>query len=270
MSESLRILAIFAHPDDEIASGGTLARYAAQGADITLVCATRGEAATIYCEDCATPETLAQVRTRELACACDALGIAHLLWLDWPDGGVSTIGDSRALEQLVPIIRKLRPHIILTHPEHGNYPHPDHIAVHGYVVAAFQAAAAPDVLPQHGPAWRTPKLYVRAIPQQVFELIPGFENYRVQLNGASLPFVADPPEHIHCQIDCKDFVEQRIRAWQCHLSQHNPNGTFSTLTPEQQKRIFHTEYFRLLAHHLPSEPAPHTTLTAGLNQQYDA
>ena len=64
---SLRLLAVFAHPDDEIGLGGTLARYAHTGADVTLVCATRGEAATIYCEDCATPDTLATVRTGNLS-----------------------------------------------------------------------------------------------------------------------------------------------------------------------------------------------------------
>lgn len=78
MSVQLRILAIFAHPDDELGTGGTLAKYAHQGADITLVCATRGEAATIYCDDCATPATLAAVRTAELECCCRHLGIEHL------------------------------------------------------------------------------------------------------------------------------------------------------------------------------------------------
>ncbi|HRI57316.1 MAG TPA: PIG-L family deacetylase, partial [Anaerolineae bacterium] len=66
-----RILAVFAHPDDELSVGGALARYAAEGVAITLVCATRGEAATIYSppEYGATPENLAEIRTRELECA---------------------------------------------------------------------------------------------------------------------------------------------------------------------------------------------------------
>ena len=89
---SLRtILAIFAHPDDEIGVGSTLAHYADAGVRTVLACASRGEAATIYCEDCATRETLGEVRTRELECACQHLGISELRWLDWPDGGIKDL-----------------------------------------------------------------------------------------------------------------------------------------------------------------------------------
>ncbi len=99
----LRILAFFAHPDDELSVGGTLARYADEGAAITLVCATRGEAATIFCDDCATRETLAAVRTKELECCCRVLGIRDLRWLDWPDGGVENVPEGRSLRAVVPI-----------------------------------------------------------------------------------------------------------------------------------------------------------------------
>ena len=66
MTNPLTILAIFAHPDDEIGVGSTLACYSDKGVRTVLVCATRGEAATIFCDDCATRENLAEVRTREL------------------------------------------------------------------------------------------------------------------------------------------------------------------------------------------------------------
>ncbi|HRX04212.1 MAG TPA: PIG-L family deacetylase, partial [Anaerolineae bacterium] len=63
-TSSHRIVGLFAHPDDELSVGGTLARYAAGGAQVTLVCATRGEAATIYSppEYGATRENLGQIR----------------------------------------------------------------------------------------------------------------------------------------------------------------------------------------------------------------
>ncbi|RME80303.1 MAG: hypothetical protein D6775_16580 [Caldilineae bacterium] len=268
MNETLRLLGIFAHPDDEIGVGGTLARYAQNGNDVTLICATRGEAATIFCEDCATPETLAQVRTRELECCCRELGIRQLLWLDWPDGAVASIPMEEAVAQLVPHLRRLRPHILITHPEHGSYPHPDHIAVHERVVAAFHAAADEAYRPEFGPAWPIPKLYVRAIPEAVFDMIPGFRDYRVHLNGQALPFRADPDESIDCTVDCRESVERRIAAWKCHRSQHNPNGTFSTMPEEMQRRIFAHEHFRLLAHHLDHDLAPHHDLAAGLNSRH--
>ena len=119
-------LAIFAHPDDEIGAGATLAYYADAGVRTILICASRGEAATIYCDECATRENLAEVRTRELECACRHLGVAELRWLDWPDGGIRDLLRPEAIGQVVALIRALRPQVILTHPENGLYPHPDH------------------------------------------------------------------------------------------------------------------------------------------------
>lgn len=269
MTLSLRILALFAHPDDEISVGGTLAHYAAAGADVTLICATRGEAATIYCDDCATPETLAAVRTQELACCCRALGIDRLEWLDWPDGGVQQTPMDAAVAQLVARIRHLRPHIIVTHPEHGTYPHPDHIGVHERALAAFEAAGDPAYHPTLGPAWQTPKFYVRAIPESAFDLIPGFRDYRVNLGGQALPFVADPDEQIDCIIDCAATVTKRIEGWRCHRSQHNPQGTFSVMPEELQKQVFEVEHFRLFAHHLPATPPRRSAWEAGLPLDHD-
>src|SRR5512135_1277184 len=116
------ILAIFAHPDDEIGSGSTLSYYSGAGVLVNLATASRGEAATIYCEDCATRENLAEVRTRELECACGHLGVAELRWLDWPDGGIKDLPRRYAVEQVVGLIRELKPDVIMTHPEHGLYP----------------------------------------------------------------------------------------------------------------------------------------------------
>lgn len=265
MSRPLRLLAVFAHPDDEVAIGGTLARYAHSGAEVTLVCATRGEAATIYCDDCATRETLAAVRTAELECACRQLGIQRLLWLDWPDGGVQSIPLPTALARLVPIIRRLRPHVLFTHPPHGGYPHPDHIGLHDRVLAAFYAAADPAYADEEGlPPWATPKLYAWALPETAFDLLPGLRDYRVHLNGQALPFVGEPAANIHGAIDTRAWVEARIAAWECHRSQHNPRGFFSRLPPELRHELYSREYLRLLAHHLPADPPFHEALEAGL------
>ncbi len=66
MDNSLTILAIFAHPDDEIGAGSTLACYSDRGVRTVLLCATRGEVATIFCDDCATRDNLAEVRTGQI------------------------------------------------------------------------------------------------------------------------------------------------------------------------------------------------------------
>jgi LmbE family N-acetylglucosaminyl deacetylase len=85
-----RLLAVFAHPDDEtFGVGGTLAKYAAQDTHVTLICATRGEVGEIAPGTGATPETLGQVREGELRCAAQTLGVRNLIFLDYRDSGMA-------------------------------------------------------------------------------------------------------------------------------------------------------------------------------------
>ena len=74
--ENLRVLAAFAHPDDEgFGPGGTLAMLAAAGSAVTLVCATNGDVGEISDPALATPETLGQVRQQELRDAMAVTGV---------------------------------------------------------------------------------------------------------------------------------------------------------------------------------------------------
>lgn len=264
---SQRILAIFAHPDDELSVGGTLAKSASTGRPVTLLCATRGEAATIYSppEYGATRENLAAVRTRELECCCAVLGIADLRWLDWPDGGVERIDREAAIAQTVAVIREVQPAVMITHPPHGGYPHPDHIAVHHIAVEAWHRAAEPDYRPDLGAPHATAKLYCRAIPASFFALAEGLRDYRVQLNGKQLPFYATPDEEISTVVDVDGWAPLRVAGWECHRSQHNPNGMFSRMSEEAQRAFVSREYLQLLAHRLPMAPQHETDLFAGLH-----
>ena len=88
----LRVLGIFAHPDDEtICVGGTLAKYASTGADIRVVSLTKGEAGQIRDASAATRATLRAVRETELAAAGKELGLTETRCLDHPDGGLAHI-----------------------------------------------------------------------------------------------------------------------------------------------------------------------------------
>ena len=263
---SNRILALFAHPDDELSVGSTLARYAQAGVAVTLICATRGEAATIYSppEYGATGENLGEVRTRELECCCQVLGINDLRWLDWPDGGVSTLDREMAVTEVVAIIRQVRPQVMLTHPDHGGYPHPDHLAVHDIALAAWQAAADRDYRPDLGPAHAVTKLYGRVIPMSFFLQAPEFAEYRVQLNGDQLPFVATPDEDVSTVLDVAAWADRRVAGWECHQSQHNPNGAFSQVPDDVQQDFRSREYLQLIAHRLADNPSPETDLFAGI------
>ena len=259
-----RILAVFAHPDDELSVGGALARYAAEGVAITLVCATRGEAATIYSppEYGATPENLAEIRTRELECACAALGISDLRWLDWPDGGIAGLDRDAAVAQVAGLLRALQPQLVFTHPAHGGYPHPDHIAIHEITLAAWQAAADLAYRPELGPAWAAARLCARVHPQSFFDANPGFAQFRVQLNGQQLPFFGTPDEEIALTLDVEPWVERRMAAWDCHASQHNPQGMWSGVSDEARRAFASREALQLIAHRLPAAPQPGDDLWA--------
>src|SRR5215471_8085033 len=83
----LRILGVFAHPDDEVfCAGGTLARYVAEGAEAMVVSATRGEAGQIRDAAVATRRTLGAAREAELRESCARLGVQHVVCLDHVDG----------------------------------------------------------------------------------------------------------------------------------------------------------------------------------------
>ena len=266
-----RILGLFAHPDDELSVGGTLARYAAGGAHVTLVCATRGEAATIYSppEYGATVENLGEVRTRELACCCATLGVQDLRWLDWPDGGVAGVDREEAIAAVVRILREVQPQIMLTHPANGGYPHPDHIAVHEIAMSAWYAAAEPGYRPNLGPAVAIAKLYARVIPQSFFDSSPAFANFRISLNGEQLRFFGTPDKEITAVMDVAAWSEQRMAGWDCHKSQHNPEGMFSQVSDEVQRAFVSREYLLLLAHRLAAAPQRETDLFAGLDTDDD-
>ncbi len=267
MTNPLTILAIFAHPDDEIGVGSTLAHYGAAGVRTVLVCATRGEAATIYCEDCATRENLAEVRTRELECACGHLGIGELRWLDWPDGGVSALPRAAAIGQIVRQIRDVKPDVILTHPEHGLYPHPDHLAIWEMVREAFTLAADPAEYPDAGPAWAPARLFARAIAQSYFEAAPGLKEFRVELNGRLLPFVGTPDNEIDVTMQVAPWVGQRMAAWDCHRSQHNPNGFTATMPDEMRAAMAANEQFVLAAARSTLPDGVADDLLAGLERE---
>jgi mycothiol S-conjugate amidase len=245
------ILAVFAHPDDEIGVGSTLAFYAASGVHTVLACASRGEAATIYCDECATRENLAEVRTHELECACEHLGVAELRWLDWPDGGIRDLPRDQAVGQVAALIRELRPRIVVTHPENGLYPHPDHLAVWEITREAFLAAADPERYPEAGPEWAADRFFTRAIPQSFFDAAPAFAEYRVQLTGQQLPFIGTPDDQIDVVMHVAPWAERRMAAWDCHRSQHNPNGAFAQMPDALRRTMAENEHFVLSAARVP-------------------
>ncbi len=133
-----RALAIGAHPDDiEFGAGGTLAKWAAEGTEVTMVIVTDGSKGTW---DEAVPSwELVAVRKDEQLAAARALGAAHVIHLDLIDGELQYSMDLRA--EMCRQIRLARPGVVLSHDPWQRYQlHPDHrttgLAVVDGVVAA--------------------------------------------------------------------------------------------------------------------------------------
>ena len=143
MTDPLRLLAVFAHPDDEsMGMGGTLAKYAAQGVETYLVCASRGERGWFGPEE-QNPglSALGQLREKELENAVRELGIKGLYFLDYSDGEVDGAAHADAIGKIATHIRRTMPQVVVTFPPDGNYGHPDHIAVGQFKSAAIVCAA---------------------------------------------------------------------------------------------------------------------------------
>jgi LmbE family N-acetylglucosaminyl deacetylase len=123
----VRMLGVFAHPDDEtLCAGGTFARYAARGAEIMVASATRGEAGQIRDARVATRRTIAAVREEELRTACALLGVQHVRVLEHHDGRLETVGHSTLVDELSALIDEFEPDVVVTFGSEGGYGHPDH------------------------------------------------------------------------------------------------------------------------------------------------
>ncbi len=254
------LLAVFAHPDDEaFGTGGTLAHYAAAGARVGLVCATRGEVGEIADPALATPDNLPEVRERELRCAAQTLGVSEVEFLGYRDSGMAGTPENadplafvnapadEVVSRLVGIIRRQRPDVVVTFEPNGGYGHPDHIAIHRHTVAAFRAAADPTAYPEQGPAWQARRLFYTAIPRSFFVDMrnrmaalgidtSAFDRFGERARGW-------PDEAIHCGLDVADQVEAKWAAIHCHRTQLPSDNFFRRLPEETTKRMLTREHF---------------------------
>ena len=265
-SQQRTILALYAHPDDEILSpGGTLAHYAQQGASVALAVATRGEAGEIQRPGTATRATLPDVRERETRCSADALGISDLTFLGYRDSGMAGTADNDHPDAfanapaddvvgcLVATIRRLRPHVIVTFGPYGGYGHPDHVAIHRHAVAAFDAAGDPGRFPEQGNPWRPRRLFYSILPTALFRRI----KERVAARGGDISGFDEmierrrqtqddwPDAYINAVVDVSDAIEAKWAAWNCHRTQFGPNSRFRRLPAHEMKELLSTEYFIL-------------------------
>ena len=251
--DRLTLMAIFAHPDDEaFGTGGTLAKYAAEGCDVHLVTATRGEAGQIVSRVDGSPEDLPEIREQELRCACQAYGIIPPHLLGFMDGQLTIVHQGQAVGRVVRLIREVRPQVIVTFGPDGIYGHYDHIAVHRWATIAVELASDPDcsadTLSSAGQPCRphdVAKLYHRVMPEEHLAVLRDAQGRAaVMMDGVPFPFVGYPPSHITTVIDVSGYLDAKVRGIRCHATQIAP-GSVDEWEETMRDPAFRTESFRL-------------------------
>ncbi len=209
-STSLRILAFFAHPDDEtVFLGGTLAFLSGRGAEIHYLCATRGEGGEMGDPPICTRGELGKVRENELRCAVESLGGKSVQFLNYQDPLVGPNNElypfndnlNQVSDEISRYISRIKPQIILTHGPDGEYGHPAHILAHQAMMSALKGMGFP-VESVYAPSW---------------------------LSRETGKFTPEPD----IEVDISSWKVKKLEAIQCHRSQH---GLFIRKSSERAGR----------------------------------
>ena len=282
MSEPAVLLVVLAHPDDEsFGMGGTLAHYARRGAQVHLVCATRGEVGMMDEAHMKGFTSIADRRESELRCAAGILGLSGVHFLNYRDSGMSGSPDNfhphalaaapldEVAAAVTGYIRKLRPQVVLTFDPIGGYRHPDHIAIHQATVRAFFAAPDPTAFPGDLPPHSPDRLYFHTIPNTFLRLavrlmpLFGRDPRRFGQNqDIDLVSIAQVQFPTHAVIGYREVAEQRAQAAACHESQGGKQMS-SGLLPRLQRWFQAKETF-MQAYPEPAADARQTDLFADL------
>lgn len=229
-----RILAVLAHPDDEaFGMGGTLALYASQGVEVTLACATLGEAGIVEESYLSEGQTVAELRSAELACSANTLGLHKVIKLGYRDSGLLGWPDNthpkalinQPLEQvadhIADVIRQVKPDVVLTFDPIGGYRHPDHIRVHEATVRAFANVRASDPTHSQPRALYFHTMPVGLVKAMVWTLRLTGKNPRKFGNNGDIDLVDISSQNFptHVRINYKAVAEKQVEASLCHASQ---------------------------------------------------
>jgi LmbE family N-acetylglucosaminyl deacetylase len=237
------ILAVLAHPDDEsFGMGGTLALYAGRGADVYLICATRGEVGEVAPEMLKGFNSIAELRESELRCAAGILGLKAVHFLDYRDSGMPGSPDNQHPQALaaqpldevaarvVCLIRELKPQVVLTFDPIGGYRHPDHIAIQRATQRAFEQAGNPAFAPESLPAYAPQRLYFHVFPKGLLKfgvkVLPlfGKDPHKFGTNGdIDMAAIAEVDFPIHTRINFRPVLKKKEQAGACHASQGGGN-----------------------------------------------
>jgi LmbE family N-acetylglucosaminyl deacetylase len=242
------LVTFHAHPDDEaIATGGVMARAAAEGDRVVLVLATKGELAG-YGHDMLTPgETMAERRVAETQAASEILGVARVEFLGYRDSGMDgepTNDDpdsfwsadiDEAASRLARILEEERADVLTIYDERGVYGHPDHVQVHRVGVRAGEVAGTPAVYEStlnRDYILRLMREHVGMVMEQV-DQAPDLDSFDMGVGE----------DEITTTVDVRDFVDLKRKAMAAHASQIGESSFFLALPPDLFREAFGQEWF---------------------------
>ncbi|MGI8882263.1 MAG: N-acetyl-1-D-myo-inositol-2-amino-2-deoxy-alpha-D-glucopyranoside deacetylase [Jatrophihabitans sp.] len=271
-----RLLLVHAHPDDEtIGTGATIAHYVAAGAQVTVLTCTLGEWGEILVPELAELEAtrgdqLGGYRMGEMAAAMTALGVVDHRYLGAPGRyrdsgmiGTSANSDPRAfwrgatdsevfdaaVDDLLTVIRDVRPQVVVTYNPGGGYGHPDHMMAHRVSTEAVRRAADPGHRPDLGAEWTVSKFYWTARPTSVLagqldelRAMPG--PYDVPVDAAELP--SDEDALVTSRVDASEQTSAKVAAMRCHATQLLVAEDRFALSNRVAQQLTGVEYYRLV------------------------
>lgn len=210
----MKILAVFAHPDDEsFGPGGFIAKKIKTGAEVHLLCATRGQAGHN-----GTPRNTAEVRSEELQNAAKILGIQQVEFFDFKDGCMCNHDIGPLMKIISEKVESFKPDILLTFNLNGVSGHVDHMAVSSAVTKVFDDTKIAE------------KLYYFTESKALSEKMQHYFIYFPQ---------GKTREEVDEVVDVSDVYDTKIKAMQAHVSQNGDREMFLKNKKDEPKE----EYF---------------------------
>jgi LmbE family N-acetylglucosaminyl deacetylase len=269
----LTLMAVHAHPDDEVTStGGVLARYAAEGVTTVVVTCTDGRCGdgpdgVKPGDDGHDADAVVAIRRAELDASCGILKVSHLETLGYHDSGMmgwatnETPGAfwgtpvDEAAARLAALIEKYQPDVVVTYDDNGGYGHPDHIQAHRVTMAAVELSGSPA------------KVYWSVVPRSAMRDMVERMRTAGLLPADSPEFDDMPPmgwpdEEITTQVDIAAVIDQKFDALAAHGSQSD-GAFFINMGRETFGQMMAVESF-LRVRDTTGADLPESDLFAGL------
>lgn len=275
MAETMTLMAVHAHPDDEASStGGVLARYADEGIRTVLVTCTNGEFGDTPDgikpgQDGHDEQAVAQIRLAELRESCKHLGVTELELLGYHDSGMPdweyrnrpdafcNVPQDEVAGRISALIERYRPQVVISYDADGAYQHPDHVHAARCAAAAVERTGIPA------------KMYLTAMRrsdwQKIWEALRGAGVEMPDppdIDEATLRQIEASEQRITTSVDISDVLERKRAALMAHASQIQQSW-FSKLPPDIGAAVFGREIF-IRAADSTGAPVPEDDLFAGL------